>query len=274
MRPIFLQVGSYVVYSHALFVALGIAVALITTWRLAAFAGRADQDLLVIVAGGLLGAAILARYGLVFRYLFEADDPSLRGFLDYGGKSLLAGMAGAYAGVVITKRIIGYRRHTGDLLIPGAALGAAIGRVGCFLAERPGTVTTLPWGVRVSRDAAARITDCPACASGAAMHPSFLYEAAFLGVAAWILFRIAHRRTLPVTWMAEGDIFKAFLLAYGIFRFFVEFVRGSPVMALGLSGSQLTVLPGVAALLVYFVRRRNASRVALGHSPHLTTDAT
>ena len=274
MRPILLQVGSYVVYSHALFVALGIVVALITTWRLAAFAGRADQDLLIIVAGGLVGAAVLARYGLVFRYLSQAHDPSLRGFLDYSGKSLLAGLAGAYAEVVITKRIIGYRRHTGDLLIPGAALGIAIGRIGCFLAERPGTVTTLPWGVRVSRDAAARIADCPACASGAAMHPSFLYEAAFLGVVAWVLFRIAERRTLPVAWMSEGDIFKAFLLAYGIFRFFVEFVRGSPVMALGLSGSQLTVLPGVAALLVYFVRRRNASRVALGHSPRLTTDAT
>lgn len=267
MRPILLHVGAYVVYSHAVFVALGIAIALVTTWRLATRAGRADQDLLAIIAGGLVGAAILARYGLAFRYLSQAHDPSLRGFLDYGGKSLLAGLAGAYAGVVITKRIIGYRRHTGDLLIPGTALGVAIGRVGCFLAERPGTVTTLPWGVRVSPDAAARITDCPACASGAAMHPSFLYEAAFLGVAALMLFRIAERRTLPVTWMAEGDIFKAFLLAYGIFRFLVEFVRGSPAMALGLSGSQLTVIPGVAALIVYFVRRRSAHRVALAAIP-------
>jgi prolipoprotein diacylglyceryltransferase len=99
------------------------------------------------------------------------------------------------------------------------------------------------------------------------MHPSFLYEAAFLGIAAWMVFRIAGRRRLPVVWMTEGDIFKAFLLAYGIFRFFVEFVRGSPAMALGLSGSQLTVLPGVAALVVYFVRRRNASRVALATVP-------
>ena len=273
MRPILLHVGAYVVYSHAVFVALGIAVALITTWRLAARAGRADQDFLAIIAGGLIGAAILARYGLVFRYLSQAQDPSLRGFLDFGGKSLLAGLAGAYAGVVITKRIIGYHRHTGDLIIPGAALGIAIGRIGCFLAERPGTVTTLPWGVRVSSDAAARIADCPACASGAAMHPSFLYETAFLGVAAWVLFRIAPQGTLPVAWMAEGDIFKAFLLAYGIFRFFVEFVRGSPAMALGLSGSQLTVLPGVAALVVYCVRRWNAHRVALAAIP-ACSDAT
>ena len=99
------------------------------------------------------------------------------------------------------------------------------------------------------------------------MHPSFLYEAAFLAVAAWMLFRIAKQRTLPAAWMTEGDVFKAFLLAYGVFRFFVEFVRGSPEMALGLSGSQLTVLPGVAALVVYFVRRRRAHRVAFAAVP-------
>ena len=99
------------------------------------------------------------------------------------------------------------------------------------------------------------------------MHPSFLYEAAFLAAAAWILFRIAKRRTLPAAWLSEGDIFKAFLLAYGIFRFFVELVRGSPEMALGLSGSQLTVLPGVAALILYFLRRRRAYRVAFAAVP-------
>jgi prolipoprotein diacylglyceryltransferase len=268
MRPILLHLGAYVVYSHAVFAALGTTIALVTSWRMAQRAGRADQDLLIVIAGGLVGAAILARYGLVFRYLAEAHDPSVRGFLDYGGKSLLAGLAGAYAGVVITKRIIGYRRHTGDLLIPGTALGIAVGRIGCFLAERPGTVTGMPWGVRVAPDAAARIANCPACASGAAMHPSFLYEAAFLAIAAWMLFRIANRRTLPAPWMSEGDVFKAFLLAYAVFRFFVEFVRGSSVMALGLSGSQLTVLPGAVALAVYFARRRRDHRVALaGVSP-------
>jgi prolipoprotein diacylglyceryltransferase len=226
-------------------------------------AARADQNFLTVIAGGLVGAAILARYGLVLRYLWEAHEPTLRGFFSYGAKSLLAGLAGAYAGVVLTKRFIGYRRHTGDLLIPGTALGMAIGRIGCFLAERPGTVTTLPWGVRVPADAAMRIRDCAACVSGAAMHPSFLYEAGFLAIAAWILFRIAKRRTPPAPWMSEGDVFKAFLLAYAVFRFFVEFVRGSPAMALGLTGSQLTVIPGALALAVYFLRRRRGHRIAL-----------
>ena len=81
MRPVLLHVGGYVIYSHAVFVALGIAVALVTSWRIARRAGRADQDFLLVIAGGLVGAAILARYGLVFRYLLDARDPSLAGFL-------------------------------------------------------------------------------------------------------------------------------------------------------------------------------------------------
>jgi phosphatidylglycerol---prolipoprotein diacylglyceryl transferase len=262
VRPILFRLHDSAVYSHWVFILLGTAVALLVSVREARRAGRWDQDLLVIIAGGLVGAALLARYGLVLRYLQDANEPTLRGFLSYGGKSLLGGLAGAYGGVVITKRLIGYRRRTGDLLLPGVALGMAIGRIGCFLAERPGTVTAMPWAVRVPRDAAARIANCPACAAGLPMHPSFLYESAFLALATWMAFRAVRRPALPAPWMREGDLFKLFLLAYATFRFFVELVRGNPVMAFGLSGSQLMVLPSALVLAAYFHVRRRGSRPA------------
>ena len=256
MRPVLFQIGTTVVWSHEIFVALGVAVALVASWRIARERGRADQDLLVIVAGGLLGAAILARLGLAIRYLQQADDPSLLGFLRHSGRSVLGGLAGGYFGVVASKRLIGYTRSTGDLFAPGVALGMAIGRIGCFLAERPGTVSALPWAVRVPADAAPRIVQCPACITGESMHPSFLYESAFLALVSWLLFRFVHRRAYPASWMVEGDLFKLFLLVYAAFRFFVEFVRGNPVMGLGMSGSQLRVLPTSILLALYFVRRR------------------
>jgi prolipoprotein diacylglyceryltransferase len=212
--------------------------------------------MLFIVAGGLVGAAVFARYGLVFRYLQDASEPTLSGFIRFGGRTLLGGLAGGYAGVVVTKRFIGYRRPTGDILAPGVALGMAIGRLGCFLGERPGTVTSLPWGVRVPPNAAPLIPRCPACESHASMHPSFLYESLFLLVASRALLVVVRRRRLPLPWMVEGDAFKAFLLTYAVFRFFVEFVRGNPVMAFDLSGSQLIVLPSSIVLALYFVRRR------------------
>ena len=60
--------------------------------------------------------------------------------------------------------------------------------------------------------------------------------------------------------MREGDVFKLFLFVYAVFRFAVEFVRGNPVMALGMSGSQLMVLPASIILALYFARRWNESR--------------
>jgi phosphatidylglycerol---prolipoprotein diacylglyceryl transferase len=262
MQPEYVRLGQLVIGTHDFFMVLGIVVALGATWCIARRHGRADQNLLTILAGGLLVASLFARYGLVFRYLQEATTPDLAGFLRYGGRTLLGGLAGAYLGVVIIKRLIGYRRHTGDLLAPGVALGIAIGRIGCFLTERPGTATTLPWGVHVPPDAAARFRNCTACASGAAMHPSFLYESLFLALAAWWFFHLERRRSLPTAWMKEGDAFKLFLGGYAVFRFCVEFVRGSPEMALGLSGSQLMVLPAIVALAAYFARERRLAQNA------------
>src|SRR5512138_456653 len=100
MHPVLLQIGTTVVWSHEIFVALGVAVALVASWRIARERGRADQELLLIVAGGLLGAAILARVGLAIRYLQEADAPSLLGFLGHTGRTVLGGLAGGYGGVV------------------------------------------------------------------------------------------------------------------------------------------------------------------------------
>ena len=132
-----------------------------------------------IVAGTLLGGAIGARVSTLWGYVDTAADPSLVGALADGGKSILGGLSGAYVGALVAKRILGYRRSTGDLFAPAVALGMAVGRVGCFLTEQVGTPTSMPWGIHVSPEAAARIPHCPWCLSGVAMHPSMLYEIAF-----------------------------------------------------------------------------------------------
>jgi phosphatidylglycerol---prolipoprotein diacylglyceryl transferase len=53
----------------------------------------------------------------------------------------------------------------------------------------------------------------------------------------------------------RGDTLKAYLLAYGVFRFGVEFVRGNEIQAWGLTGPQLVLIPLLALLVVHFVRR-------------------
>jgi phosphatidylglycerol---prolipoprotein diacylglyceryl transferase len=259
MLPVLFHIGSIPIRSHTVFVALGMLLALRMSWLLARRHGRASPQLIWILSGGLVGAAIVARFGLLPRYLFDANAPSVGGFMRYGGRSLLGGLAGGYLGVVITKRLIGYTRHTGDLLVPGVALGIAVGRIGCHLAEQPGSVTTLPWGVHVPLPLDAVLRDCVACRTGAAMHPSFLYESLFLLVIGLWLYPYARRADFPTRWMREGDLFKLFLLLYAVARFLLEFVRGSSSMLFGLSGSQLAVLVPVATLALYFIRSARAA---------------
>src|SRR5438477_9644545 len=99
------------------------------------------------------------------------------------------------------KKLIGYKRATGDLFAPGVALGMGIGRIGCFLSERPGTVTSVPWAVRVPAESAALVPQCPACLTGASMHPSFLYEMMVdFALAAWLFAILRPGRARP-SWM-------------------------------------------------------------------------
>lgn len=262
MLPVLLHVGVTPIWSHSFFTALGMLVAITMSWRIARRQRRDSIELVWIISGGVLGAALMARYGLVVKYLLAASSPSVAGFLRYGGASLLGGLAGAYLGVVLVKRMIGYRRQTGDLLAPGVALGIAIGRVGCHLTERPGTATTVPWGVHVPPQFAGTVPECPACLTGAAMHPSFLYESLFLLAAAAWLYPRAVRTTPMPAWMREGDLFKLFLLTYASARFLLEYVRGNPPLLAGLSGSQVTVLAAIALLSIHFARRVASARGA------------
>lgn len=250
MLPTLFRLGWFAVPSHAFFIALGVLAAFIVFVHEARRRGMMSDDLLWIVAGALITGGLAARAGMVWRYVDVAPHPTVLGFFLGGGRSILGGLAGAYAGAVLTKRIIGYTRSTGDLFAPAVALGMAIGRWGCFLTEQIGTPTTLPWGIRVSPAVGARIPGCAWCSAGLPMHPSFLYEIAFHALMFAVLWWWLRPRV-----HVEGELFKIFLLGYALFRFAVEFVRGNPIVWHGLTRSQLVLIPGTLLLLAYFARQ-------------------
>ena len=255
VKPTILIAG-FTIPTHELFVLFGALAGAVVFAVETKRRDSSDERLLWIVAGTLLFGAIGAKLATVWRYVAVSGDASLEGMLVRGGRSILGGLAGAYVGAHVTKRLVGYRRKTGDLFAPAVALGMAIGRVGCFLSEQVGTPTTMPWGLRLSDATLARIPNCPYCAPGVVLHPSFLYEIGFhLIMFALLLGHFRPRITV------EGDLFKIYLLAYAVFRFFVEFVRGNVVMWHGLSGSQLFLIPSTILLAAYFIRQRaNRSR--------------
>ena len=148
----------------------------------------------------------------------------------YSGRSIIGGLLGGWLGVVLVKRVLGLRARQGNLIAPAAALGIAVGRIGCLLGSCCyGKPTSLPVGIDFG--------------DGQFRHPTQVYEALFaLGL--FIYFNLENAKH-----PAPGILFQRFLLAYFSFRFLVGFLRTEPDCWLGLGVFQLFSLVAVALLL-------------------------
>ncbi|WP_432836005.1 prolipoprotein diacylglyceryl transferase [Dactylosporangium sp. CA-092794] len=244
MHPVIARIGPVAILSHDVFVALGIGVAaLVLLWEIRRRRAQ-DDRLWYVLAGALVGGALLARLGTWAQHLDPRDNAPLLEQWAYGNRSILSGLVGAYLGALLGKRIGGYPHKTGNLFAPAVAAGMAVGRIGCLLAEPPGTPTRLPWGITLDAEHAAAM-HVPA---GVPLHPSFVYEIIFHVAAFAALLALRGRITAP------GRLFTLYLAAYAAFRFGVEFVRGNEVVWAGLTRSQLFLLgllPLTAARLAW-----------------------
>ncbi len=187
------------------------------------------SERLGIALGAFCGAMIAAK--LPYVLLDREGLLSGRAWLD-NGKTILFGLAGGYLGVELAKAILGVRVKTGDSFAVPVAAAVAVGRLACFVGGCCyGKPTGLPWGV-VFHD-------------GIRRHPTQLYEAAFHASAAVFL-----------VWCERRGLFrlqriKLYFLAYLVYRFFTEFLRPEPIVALGLTAYQwgaLLLLPVFAWL--------------------------
>lgn len=189
------------------------------------------EQALWVVVGAALGAAIGSKLA------FWLEDPAIAfvNFPDWRhllqGKSIVGGLLGGLLGVEISKRLLGQTRSTGDAFVLPLAVGMCIGRIGCFLAgladHTYGNATNLPWGIDFG--------------DGIARHPTQLYEIAF--IVCWTTLIILRKSRFSET----GDVFRAYLSAYLLFRLLVEFIKPIPMVYPGsLSGIQYLCLLGLA----------------------------
>jgi phosphatidylglycerol:prolipoprotein diacylglycerol transferase len=130
------------------------------------------------------------------------------------GKTITAGLLGAYLAVEVAKLCMGVTVKTGDTFALPLALALAVGRWGCFCYGCCyGLPTALPWGVDFG--------------DGAARHPTQAYESLFHLVLAFALYLLLRRRLLA------GQHLKLYLIAYGAYRFLTELIRPEPPSAWG-----------------------------------------
>ena len=129
---------------------------------------------------------------------------------------------------------------TGDSFAVPVAAAVAVGRLACFVGGCCfGKPTSLPWGV-IFHD-------------GIPRHPTQLYESAFHASAAVFL-----------AWTERGGCsniqrIKLYLIAYLIYRFFTEFVRPEPVVALGLTAYQWGALALIPVFALALAPRRGSA---------------
>ena len=153
-----------------------------------------------------------------------------------GGRALLGGLVFGWIGVEVAKRKMGIRRSTGDLFALALPAGEAIGRIGCHFNECCyGEKTNLPWAI---------------WQHGAWRHPAQLYSSAVAALTFVFLIWLApklHR---------EGQLFKVYLLIFGVTRFGLEFVRWRESVIFGLSPMQWFCID-LVALGSFGLLRRN-----------------
>ncbi len=187
------------------------------------------------VIAGLIGAKLL--------WVFEhaGEEPFLSLLLSRGGLSWFGGLFGGVAAALLYFRWRRWRiLPIVSAATPALAVGHLLGRIGCFLVgDDYGRPTSLPWGMAFPKGLPP--TDVP-------VHPTQLYEAAFLGVLAWLL--IKWRRGGAPDRVVVG---RYFVLA-GLARFLIEILRINVRVALGLTVAQYGSLAIVAVGLVLLLR--------------------
>jgi prolipoprotein diacylglyceryl transferase len=136
-----------------------------------------------------------------------------------------------------------------DACSPAAAVGYAIGRIGCLLSGDGdyGMPTKLPWGMSFPNGIVPTTER---------VHPTPLYEFfIWLAIAAFLWHMGTKALRGP---KAKGEIFCNYLILTGVARFLIEFIRINPRSFFGLSNAQTASV--VSILLGAVLLRRIKSQ--------------
>jgi phosphatidylglycerol---prolipoprotein diacylglyceryl transferase len=247
MHPILFQMFGLTFYGYGLMVGLGIlgGVALIQH-RMAKRFGTNTMVLpwlIGVVVAGLLGARLC--YALYYPELFWANP--LEFMLSSGGMvwygSLFSGLTVllllAWRSIYPTLAVL-------DAVLPGALVGLALGRVGCFLAGCCyGKPCPTEWyAVHFPESHPTH---------GQAVVPVQLMES--LGAIVLLALIYALEKRYPANTKIHGLASGTFFLGYAILRFVLETQRGDAILVSAFSASQwMSLALGVvgAVLLVRF----------------------
>jgi phosphatidylglycerol:prolipoprotein diacylglycerol transferase len=190
------------------------------------------EQRLWIIVGGALGAAIFSKLLGFLEHPNEILALSEQNVIYlFASKTIVGGLLGGILGVEIAKKLVGIKHSSGDLFCFPIILGMMIGRIGCFLSGVEDATHGLPTDFILGMN----------LGDGIPRHPTALYEILVL-MLIWLSLMAVKKHFI----LAEGGLFKLFMISYLSWRFGVEFIK--PVYryeTIGLSAIQLACLAGL-----------------------------
>jgi phosphatidylglycerol:prolipoprotein diacylglycerol transferase len=255
INPVAFSIGPLSVHWYGLMYLIGFVAAwLLLNWRCRGGSCArpwTKENISDIIFYGALGVILGGRVGYILFYNFAEflHSPLMIFKIWQGGMSFHGGLLGVIIAMLLYSRKI--HCHLADLtdfMVPVVPIGLGAGRIGNFInGELWGRVTDVPWGMMYPQGGALP------------RHPSELYEFLLEGVLLFIILWWYSSKPRP-RYAVSG----LFLVGYGCFRFFVEFLR-EPDAQLGyLFGEWLTmgqllcvpmILVGVGMMVYAYIFR-------------------
>ena len=209
-----------------------------------------DEGFLIIGIAGLSGLVGARLYHVLESPRELIADPSM--LVSRFGFAWFGGFLGGFVALIFLAKhykipVLVFM----DVCSPAAAVGYAIGRIGCLLSGDGdyGIPTTLPWGMSFPNGVVPTTER---------VHPTPIYEFfIWLAIAAF-LWRLG--KNTSTTGGRMGEIFGGYLILTGIARFLIEFIRINPRSFFGLSNAQTASLVSILAGIVLLWRIKSAQQ--------------
>lgn len=248
----YIDLGFFRIHFYALFILLGIAIAVWFTDRRLVKRGAPAGSMIDIaiwaVPFGIIGGRFFHVVTHPRDYFYEGADLLATLRIWEGGLAIYGAVMFGAVGVWLGSRQLGLRFWSvADAVAPGVLLAQAIGRLGnYFNTELYGLPTDLPWGLEIPADNPAYPIGLPA---GLTFHPTFLYE--MIWNLAGVLVILGLEKRFRLQW---GKVLGLYLVVYSLGRVWIESIRIDPSeIVLGLRINVWSALIGVAIGIAIFI---------------------
>lgn len=235
MHPVIFEFVRIRIYSYGLMVALAFLITTFLVRRSIETVGipkeKFDGFALWLLVSGIIGARL---FYVILNIKDYMDSPLEILMLNHGGLVFFGGLLSALiVGVWFLKRNKLPAWKLVDFIVPYAALGHSIGRMGCYL---NGCCYGKPWGGKLG------VIFPPDSLAGMAFPYEKIFPiqifSSFLLLMLFLILSLIYKYK-----RFDGEVVASYLILYSIARFIIEFFRGdNPHVAFGLTVFQIIYL--------------------------------